>query len=56
MGEQERVLHYDKMETACAHLPPPGVTLFARAGVCCGTDSLRSGVERRGAEQVAVRN
>lgn len=35
---------------------PPGVTLFARAGVCCGTDSLRSGEERRGAEQVAVRN
>lgn len=50
MGEQERVLHYDKMETACAHFPP-GVTLFARAGVCCGTDSLRSGEERRGEER-----
>lgn len=50
MGEQERVLHYDKMETACAHFPP-GVTLFARAGVCCDTDSLRSGEERRGEER-----
>lgn len=35
MGEQERVLHYDKMATACAaHFPP------------LGPDSLRSGEER----------
>lgn len=34
MGEQERVLHYDKMATACAHFPP------------LGPDSLRRGEER----------